>query len=87
MRCKVGDIVVVVGGAGVGCVGRVVSASDYAPEFQWLVEFPRPVRGYGLNGRLKRLSSRRMNCLDADLLPIRPDPTPETVTDDIEVPA
>lgn len=84
MRCKVGDVVLVVGGCAVGYVGVVVSESMTKVR-DWLVEFPRPAPGIDLCGNPAR--SRHINCRDTELRPIRPDPIPETVTDDIEVSA
>lgn len=87
MRCKQGDLAVIVAPRHKENIGALVEVlrldggTGGAP--LWLVRsLGRPL----LRGR--RIHSRDMfgRIHDAGLRPIRPDPIPETVTDDIEVP-
>lgn len=85
MRCKPGDMAVIVAPEVAENRGKLVEVlwrddSLYGPA--WRVR--------SLGGPTRSTSGRvsiEGRALDSALRPIRPDPIPETVTDDMEVPA
>lgn len=81
MRCKIGDRVVVVKGLAVGAVGTIIDTSEDRNS-DWLVEFPRPVLGYGYFGIAE---DSRVHAPDDYLCPLPADPEHTDTTDDIEV--
>lgn len=73
MRCKVGDVVLVIRGCAAGYIGVIASEST-VEDRDWLVEFPRPALGIDLSGN--PAAGRHINYWDSELRPIRPDADP-----------
>ena len=79
MRCKLHDMVMVIGGLASGYSGVIIAASEFEG-CDWLVQFNHPAPGFDLFGQ--RTEGTEVHCPDRDLLPINPPANPiETETE------
>lgn len=83
MRCKVGDMVRVIGPIGsknIGACGQIVSRSYY-PEEDWDVKMAGPCHGHEMPDEPDKWfpPGQLMACLDCELEPIPPDSDPEKI--------
>ena len=75
MRCKPGDLAIIVKGANCGCPVRVVSLLDVEKE-DWIIELGAPAKLFKRTGGYSKdaITGDKTCCYDKDMFPIRDNP-------------
>lgn len=84
MRCKIGDMVLVITGPAAGTIGNI-SFQSRVPSFDWIVHFNKPVDAWYVHNPKILGRGTDVNCKDSSLIPLRPGKAPEEVDEGLDI--